>query len=137
MAETIRKVAYFKMKTADKPGEAARILGALRDEGVNLLAFSGFPRGTRAQLDFIAEDSDALKEAAKKEGLTISEEKSGFLIQGEDHVGAIADIVSLLGNVKINITAINAICAGEGRYGAILWVKPSDVEKAAEALLAT
>ena len=137
MGETIRKVDYFKMETANKPGEAARILGALRDEGVNLLAFSGFPRGRGAQLDFIPEDSDAFKKAAKKAGLTISAKKSGFLIQGEDRIGAIADIVSLLGNVKINITAIDSICVGEGRYGAILWVKPSDVAKAAKALLAT
>jgi hypothetical protein len=137
MAETIRKVDYFKMETANKSGEAARILGALKDEGVNLLAFSGFPRGRRAQLDFIAEDSDAFKKAAKKAGLEISARKSGFLIQGEDRVGAIADIVSRLGNAKINITAIDALCAGEGRYGAILWVKPSDVAKAAKALGAT
>jgi hypothetical protein len=137
MAETIRKVDYFKMETGNKPGEAARILGALKGEGVNLLAFSGFPRGRRAQLDFIAEDSDAFKKAAKKGGLAISAKKSGFLIQGADRVGAIADIVSRLGNAKINITAIDALCAGEGRYGAILWVKSSDVAKAAKALGAT
>jgi hypothetical protein len=137
MAETIRKVDYFKMETANKPGEAARILGALRDEGVNLLAFSGFPRGRRAQLDFIAEDPDAFKKAAKKAGLAMSPKKSGFLIQGEDRVGTIADLVSRLGNAKINITAIDALCAGEGRYGAILWVNPSDVAKAAKALGAT
>lgn len=137
MAETIRKVDYFKMETANKPGEAARILGALKDEGVNLLAFSGFPQGRRAQLDFIAEDAGAFKKAAKKAALAISAKKSGFLIQGEDRVGAIADIVSRLGNAKINITAIDALCAGEGRYGAILWVKPSDIAKAAKALGAT
>lgn len=125
------------METGNKPGEAARILGALKGEGVNLLAFSGFPRGRRAQLDFIAEDSDAFKKAAKKGGLAISAKKSGFLIQGADRVGAIADIVSRLGNAKINITAIDALCAGEGRYGAILWVKSSDVAKAAKALGAT
>ena len=56
MADTVRKVVYFKMSVPDKAGEGARVLGALRDAGVNLLAFSGFPRGRRAQLDLVPED---------------------------------------------------------------------------------
>ena len=58
--ETIRKVDYFAVDVANKPGEGARLLGALRDAGVNLLAFTGFPKGRRAQIDFLPEDSAAL-----------------------------------------------------------------------------
>ena len=32
------------------------------------------------------------------------------------------------------VTAADAVCAGAGRYGAILWVKPRDVKKAAAVL---
>jgi hypothetical protein len=32
------------------------------------------------------------------------------------------------------VTAIDAVCAGGGRYGAILWVAPRDVSKAAKLL---
>ena len=39
MGDTIHLAQYFKMKTADKPGQAARVLDSLRDAGVNLLAF--------------------------------------------------------------------------------------------------
>lgn len=134
MADLIRKVDYFKMEVADKPGEGARILGALRDAGINLLAFTGFPRGRRAQIDFIPEDSAAFKKAAKKAGLKIGPKKSGFLVQGEDRVGAVASVASALAQAKINITAIDAVTGGEGRYGAILWVKPADLKKAAKAL---
>lgn len=134
MADLIRKVDYFKMEVADKPGEGARILGALRDAGINLLAFTGFPRGRRAQIDFIPEDSAAFKKAAKKAGLKITPKKGGFLVQGEDRVGAVAEIMSKLGDARINVTAIDAVTAGEGRYAAILWVKPADVRKAAKAL---
>jgi hypothetical protein len=45
MPSTIRKVSYAYVTAASKPGEAARILNALRDAKVNLLAFSGFPQG--------------------------------------------------------------------------------------------
>ena len=47
--DTIRRCDYFSMDTAHKVGEGARLLGALRDEGVNLLAFTGFPSGRRAR----------------------------------------------------------------------------------------
>src|SRR5512136_1576879 len=134
MAETIRKVDYFYIETPNKPGEGAKALALFRDQGVNLLAFSGFPQGRKAQIDFIPEDAVAFKTAARKAGLKLSAKKTGFLIQGEDRPGAFADIVGKLAAVNINVTASNAVYAGEGRYGAMLWVKPADVRKAAKAL---
>jgi len=134
MAETIRKVDYFYAEVPNKPGEGARILAALRDAGVNLLAFSGFPSGRRSQIDFVAENPDLLKAAARQAGLKLSPKKTGFLVQGEDRPGAVGDMMGRLAAAGINVTAIDAVTAGEGRYGAILWVKPPDVRKAAQAL---
>ena len=134
MAETIRKVDYFYAEVPNKPGEGARILAALRDAGVNLLAFSGFPSGRRSQIDFVAENPDLLKAAARQAGLKLSPKKTGFLLQGEDRPGAVGDMMGRLAAAGINVTAIDAVTAGEGRYGAILWVKPPDVRKAAQAL---
>ncbi|MFH1242557.1 MAG: hypothetical protein V1689_09360 [Pseudomonadota bacterium] len=48
MMDAIKKVVYFAMDVANKPGEAARVLQALSEAGVSLFAFSGFPRGRRA-----------------------------------------------------------------------------------------
>ena len=55
-------------------------------------------------------------------------------MQGDDRPGAVADIMKQLESAKINITALTAVSAGVGRYGAILWVKPRDVNKAAKSL---
>jgi hypothetical protein len=63
MADIIRKVDYFKAQVQDKAGEGARILSALCDEGINLLFFTGFPRGRKAQLDFIPENGPAFRKA--------------------------------------------------------------------------
>lgn len=134
MADTIRRVEYFYIETPNKPGEAARALTALEDAGINLLAFSGFPKGRRAQLDFIPADPGAFVTVAKKAGWRLSAKKSGFLIQGEDRVGAVADILGKLADAGINVTAVDAVCAGAGRYGAILWVKPPELRRAARAL---
>ncbi len=134
MADTISRVDYFYIETPNKPGEAARALTKLKDAGINLLAFTGFPKGQRAQLDFIPADPAVFVKAAKKAGWKLSAKKSGFLIQGEDRVGALADIMVRLVGAKINVTAVDAVCAGAERYGAILWVKPSDLKRAAKAL---
>ncbi len=134
MADIIRRVEYFKMQTPNKPGEGARALELLGDARINLLAFSGFPRGRRWQMDFIPEYPVAFKNAAKQAGLKVSPSKTGFLVQGEDRVGAIADLMARLAQAKINVTAIDAVSTGEGRYGAIFWVKPQDVAKTATVL---
>jgi hypothetical protein len=39
-----------------------------------------------------------------------------------------------LGDAGINVTAADAVAAGKGRYGMILWVKQRDYVRAARAL---
>ena len=134
MADTVKRVPYFYTEVPDKPGEGAKILAMLKDAGVNLLAYSGFPKGRRAQIDFIPADVAAFRAAARKAKLTLVGPKTGFLIQGEDRPGVLAEIITKLAAAKINVTACDAVAAGEERYGAILWVKPPDVQKAARVL---
>jgi hypothetical protein len=136
MAEVIRKVSYFAMDVADKPGEAARVLTALSRAGVNLLAFSGFPRGRRAQLDFIPEDVELFRRALSTAKLKVQSKKTGFLVQGDDRPGAVAEVLRKLADAFINVTAVDGVSAGAGRWGAILWVKPQSVNKAAKVLQA-
>ena len=134
MAETIRRVPYFYVVAPDKAGEGARALQALRDAGVNLLAFSGFPVGKRAQLDFVPEDPAAFRAAAKRARWKVVGPKTAFLVEGDDRTGVCAEILGKLAAAKINVTATDAVVAGAGRFGAILWVKPRDVNKAAKVL---
>ncbi len=133
MAETIRVVEYFYVVAPNKPGEAARALNTLKEAGVNLLAFSGFPHGRRCQLDFIPADTAAFRQAARRAKWKVVGPKRGFLVQGDDRVGAIAELLERLGDSRINVTAIDAVCA-DARYGAILWVAPKDVKKTAALL---
>lgn len=134
MADTLRKVDYFYVTVSDTPGQGAKIMDALADAGVNLLAFSGFPSGRRSQLDLVPEDSAKLKRTARKLGLALSPKKTGFLVQGRDRVGAMTGILDQLAAAKINVVAIDAVSSGEGRFGAIFWVKPAAVTKAARLL---
>jgi hypothetical protein len=135
LAEKIRLADYFYIQCADTPGEAFRVLSALQEAGVNLLAFSAFPAGSnQSQVDLVPESSDALLKAAKAAGMTLSGRKRCFLIDGVDRPGAVADLLKKLADAKINGTACDAVCAGAGRFGAILWVKPADLAGAAKVL---
>ena len=135
MSDEIRRIDYYYVTVPDKRGEAARVLVALRGAGINLLGVSAFPHGARrSQLDLIPEDSAAFTKAAKGAGLKLSKKKTGFLLQGEDRPGAIAGITEQLAQAKINITSVQTFCAGSGRYGGMLWVKPADLRKAAKTL---
>jgi hypothetical protein len=134
MANSIRKVDYFYTKVPNRAGQAAKILAGLAAAGVDLVAFSGFPSGKGSQLDLVPVDSAKLRRAAKAMDLTLSKRKTGFLVQGDDRVGALTRITSVLAVARINLTAIDAVTAGKGRYGAIFWVKPQSVAKAARLL---
>ena len=134
MADSIRKVDYFVMQVSHKAGEAARILAVLQRHGVNLLAFTGFPDGRGAQLDFIPVDSKKFQAAAKRAKLKLRGKKRGLLVHGADRPGAVARVLSKLAEARINVTAVDAVSAGRGRYGAIVWVKPKDYARAARAL---
>ncbi len=135
MADTVRGIDYYYVTVPDAPGEGERILSALKDGGVNLLAFLGFPLGGgQSQIDIVPEDPESLVEAAERAGITLSGAKRAFLIQGDDRVGAVADITAKLAEANINLTAAAAASAGSGRYGMIVWVPAAEYQRAAEAL---
>jgi hypothetical protein len=129
-----QKVSYFAMQVPNRVGEAGRILAGLAKAGINLLAFTGFPSGRRAQMDFIPANPATFLAVARGMKLRLRDRKTAFLIQGTDQRGAIAKITSKLATAKINVTAVDAVCAGAGRFGAILWVKQKDVNRATRAL---
>jgi hypothetical protein len=134
MPDTVRQTDYFYTMAPDKPGEGARLLRVFRDAGINFLAFSAFPSQRKSQVDFIPADSQAFVQAARAAKIRLSPRKTVFLIEGEDRVGAVEAVLSLLGDAGINVTAIDAVTTSGGRYGALLWVKPRQVKKAAVVL---
>lgn len=136
MPDTVRKVHYFSTSVPDEPGQTFRVLATLVSAGVNLLGCTGTPRGRRAQIEVVPDDARKFALAAKKAGLTFSQKKTGFLIQGDDRPGALADNLRTLADKGINIAAVEGLSAGAGRWGAILWVAPKDVNRAGRLLRA-
>lgn len=137
MADSVRKMSYCYTKVSNRAGQGAEILGQLKDAGVNLTAFSGFPvGGGKAQLDFVADDLGAVRRVLKKGGFRVSANKKGFLVTGTDERGAVHRHLQKLADNRINVTAVDGVTAGKRRYGMLLWVKPKDYARAARVLRA-
>ncbi len=135
MKDQTLRVEYFAITADDKPGVGADTGKKLAKENVNLLALLAFPSGPgKVQVDFVPENPEAFTKAAKKLGLPIGQAKTAFLAQGADRAGALSEIFDRLGMQGINVRATCGVVCGGNRYGAILWVAPADVEKAARVL---
>ena len=137
MRNTVRKAEYFKVMVPNRPGASAKVFNVLSEARINLLAFSGFPRAGRAQLDLVPENAAAFKKALQKAGVSAGKGKVVFLVRGGDRPGEAWKVGGKLSKAKINVTAMHAVVAGGRRYGAILWVKPKDVAKAKKVLRAS
>lgn len=134
MPDEIRQVEHYSFPISNKVGEGARVLGALRDAGVNFTAIWGYPRGAgRAQFELIPENGVAFVAAAKQAKLKVKK-SAAFYIHGEDHPGAIADVLKKLADARINVVAVQAICGGSGTYGAVVFLPTKDMKKAASVL---
>jgi len=131
---SIRKADYYTMKVSQRPGAGAKLLGALKAARVNLLAFTGFPTGGGAQVDFVPDNSVKFRQAAKKAGLRVSKRKTVFVARGDDKVGALTGVLGKLAKANINLVSLSAVTAGKRRYGMIFWVKKKDVARAARVL---
>lgn len=135
MAETVRGVEYYYVIVSDAPGEGQRVLSALKERGVNLVAYLGFPLGGgQSQIDLVPQDAGSFKAACQQADVTLSDPKRAFLVQGDDQVGAVADVTAKLADANVNVTAAAAAAAGSGRYGMMLWVAAADYDRAARAL---
>lgn len=135
MSFSIRRVDYLYATVKDQPGEAYKLLSQLAELGVNLLAFSAIPTGPmRTQLTLFPEHTPQFMDAARKAGFGLDGPHRALLAQGDDKLGALAEVHEKLYEANINIYASNGVSDGRGSYGYIIYVRPEEYEAAARAL---
>lgn len=135
MAFKIRKVNYYYTTIKDQPGEAYQLLNELTGLGINLLAFTAVPFGpSSTQLTIFPDDDLDLESLAKKSGLPIDGPHPALLVQGDDELGALAQVHYRLYMANVNVYASSGVSDGAGSYGYIIYVRPDNFEQAAKAL---
>jgi hypothetical protein len=129
------KLEYYSVVVSNKPGKGAQVLSAFKEAGVNFVGVWGYPFGkSKSRIDLVAEDVALLKKTAKQLKIELGKKQTAFHITGEDHPGAVAEALAKLAAKDINVYAVQALCAGNGRFGALIQVEKDAVKKAAKAL---
>lgn len=135
MAFRIRRVEYFTATVLDQPGESYKLLSQLADLGLNLVAFTTVPVGPlQAQLTIFPEDPLRLVDAARKAALVLDGPHPALLVQGDDELGALANIHATISEADVNVYASSGVADGRGSFGYVIYVRPEDYERAATAL---
>jgi len=93
MPLSIRRAEYYRTTMADRPGEAYQLLAKLAGAGVNLLVFNAIPLDSEhTELVVFPDDLEKFTQVADDAGIVLRGPEHAFLIQGDDHLGALADI---------------------------------------------
>jgi prephenate dehydratase len=129
------KLDFYSVVVPNKPGKGEQLLSAFKEAGVNFVGIWGYPLGkSKSRIDLVAEDAALLKKTAKQLKIDLGKKQTAFHITGEDHPGVVAEALAKLAAKEINVYAVQALCAGDGRFGALIQVDQEAVKKAAKAL---
>ena len=135
MAFRIRRVEYYNANLRDELGAAYRVLSQLAELGVNLLAFTAVPSGPDlAQFALFPADPRKLAAEARNAGLALDGPHYALLVQGDDELGALADVHQRLVDAGVDIYASSGVTDGRGSFGYIVYVREDQFERAARAL---
>jgi hypothetical protein len=135
MAIDIRRADYYQTRVRDRPGEGYKLLSWIAAQDVNLLAFSAVPLGPdRAQLTLFPDRVERLAAVAEKSGLVLEGPFPAILVQGDDKLGAFAEVHAKLYDAGVNVYACSGVTDGRGAFGYVLYVQPSEIERAVSAL---
>ena len=136
MAFTITPVEYFYADVRDELGAAYRVLSRFAERGVELLAFTAMPTGPhRAQFALFPEDSNRLLAEARAVGLRLDGPHHALLVQGDDELGAFADVHERLVEAGVDVYASTGVVDGNGSFGYIVYVRDQQFEMAAAVSL--
>ena len=84
MAYRVRKVNYCKMTVSSRAGQGEQVLRAIKEAGIDMYAFSGFPtKAGKSQVDFVSGDTVAIKRLAKKFSWRLSNTKKSIFGAGQ------------------------------------------------------
>src|SRR5712691_3060388 len=135
MALSVRNAEYFYIRIEDSRERAYQLLAQMALEEVSLLAFSAVPFGpNHVELTIFPDRSDAFMQLAKKLGWAVTGPQHAFLVQGDDQLGALADIQRMLLEADVQIYAASGVTDGSGHFGYVIYFKEADHATAARVL---
>lgn len=128
-----KRITVYCLDIEDKPGSLHKLLAQAALAKVDLLCLAAFSAGMGTGRVFLgAKEPATLMDCAKQMGLDLIE-VAGFILGGEDKIGAAAEAIQGLAQAGINGVATAAIvCDGQYHMGVV--VDASDGDAAEKAL---
>src|SRR5271170_5844309 len=106
MALNARTVEYFYTRVQDDPGKTYDLLARLASEEISLLAFSAVPFGpNHIELTLFPDHSEQLLRVAHQLDWSLTGPQHACLVQGDDRLGALAEIQRKLLQAGVKIYA--------------------------------
>ena len=126
------RVWVHRIEIKDEPGSFRELLLQLAQEGVDMLCVAACTCGDKGIVDICGKDPKILRDAVDKLGINFKE-LAGFLISGDDKIGAGARALKGLADAGINGIAGSAMVF-DGKFKMLIIVDTADGDAAEEAL---
>ena len=129
----VERIVVSALEVEDAPGSVHKLLSELAVADVDLRCAAGFSAGGgRGRIFLAAKNPQALEDYGEKASLQLSS-MAGFVLSGDDEVGAGAAAVRPLADASINIRALTAAVCDE-KYHLLIVVEAADADTTEKAL---
>ena len=121
----------FRVTMTHRPGELARVAGALGKSGVSIKALAATAHSNQVALHLVGHDVEAMRSGLEAASIPFTENEV-MIVLLEDKAGEIARMASLLSEAGVNLSAIYLA----GRAGDLVEVvvAADDMKKAKKIL---
>ena len=133
MEKAVKRIPVHCVEIEDKPGSLQKLRAQSNLSGVDFLCLSAFSCGeNRGQAFVSAKDPKVFGAFAKEAGLDVTK-AAGFLLDGEDHPGAAAEVLTGLAESDISGLCGSAMVFG-GKYQLFVVVDTKNADQAEKLL---
>ena len=126
----------FIVESENRPGEIARISGALGEQGINITAIGSVAWGERGAIGLLTADEEGTRDAFDKAGLSYRELET-VEVRLEDRPGTLAAASRKLADAGVNIEFLVVSAMGGGEVTLSAAVDDAHLARQALASMAT
>jgi hypothetical protein len=137
MELNVERVDVWAATIEDEPGGLAKVLGALRDAGVDLqfIVARRTPEAAGKGVVFVAPlEGDREIRAATQAGFSVTPSVHSVRVMGLDQLGIMAQLTRMLADEEINLRGVSTAVLGSQFIGYLAFDSVDDAEKAVDAL---